>query len=166
MPIDFEPIEREFMQTLRAQAAFAGWKTRRKRCLWRALADGVEQGVELLRYRASFENRQLVSLGIYASVPCEREWPVYMPPEVWHKGRLYRRACLVPGQGLVDEATLGSGAVIELSSPADLADWLATVPADIERHVAPWFERHDTLATASYEYEIPRWRLQQAGLLP
>lgn len=166
MPIDFEPIEQAFMQTLRAQPAFAGWKTRRKRCLWRALADGVEQGVELLRYRDSFENRQLVSLGLYVSVPCEREWPVYVPAEVWNKGRLYRRACLVPGQGLVAEATLGSGAVVELCSPADLARWLATLPADIDRHVGPWFKQYDTLAAASYEYEIPRWRLQQAGLLP
>ncbi|CAB3696772.1 MULTISPECIES: hypothetical protein [Achromobacter] len=166
MPIDFEPIEQAFMQTLRAQPAFAGWKKRRKRCLWRALADGVEQGVELLRYRDSFENRQLVSLGLYVSVPCEREWPVYVPPDVWDKGRLYRRACLAPGQGLVGEATLGSGAVIELCSPDDLARWLAVLPADIERYVGPWFSQYDTLATASYEYEIPRWRLQQAGLLP
>ncbi|MFY1914023.1 hypothetical protein ACOTB6_20850 [Achromobacter xylosoxidans] len=98
MPIAFDPIELGFMETLRAQPAFAGWRKRRKRCLWRALGD-VEQGVELLRYRESFENRQLVSLGLYVSVPCEREWPVYVPPEVWSKGRLYRRACLVPGQG-------------------------------------------------------------------
>ncbi|WMD19128.1 hypothetical protein RAS12_21215 [Achromobacter seleniivolatilans] len=165
MPLDFDLIEKGFMETLRPQPAFAGWKKKRKRCLWRALGD-VEQGVELLRYQASFENRQLVSLALYASVPYEREWPVYVPQEVWHKGRLFRRAYLVPEQGLVDEPTFASGASVALTSQEELASWLATLPADIDQHVAPWFKQYDTLEAASYEYQIPRWRLQEAGLIP
>src|SRR6478609_6306675 len=90
MPIDFEPIENSFMETLRPHPAFAGWRKKRKRCLWRKVGD-VEQGVELIRYKDSFENRQRVSLGLYVSVPYEREWPVYVPTEIWDKGRLYRR---------------------------------------------------------------------------
>ncbi|MDQ8035432.1 MAG: hypothetical protein REJ50_25795 [Bordetella sp.] len=165
MPIDFAPIEDGFMNLVRAHPAFAGWRKKRKRSLWRSVGE-VEQAIELIRYKDSFENRQLVSIGLSVSVPCEREWPVYVPPDVWHKGRLYRRAFLVPGQGLVPEDAFASGAPVALCEPADLAGWLATLPADIERHVAPWFSQYDTLETASYEYEIPRWRLQQAGLVP
>lgn len=168
MPIEFEPIESGFMQILRAQPALtvrAGWKKKRKRCLWRALGE-VEQGIELVRHQTSFENRQLVSLGLYVSVPCEREWPVYVPAEVWDKGRLYRRAYLVPGQGLVDEPSFASGAPVALTSPEDLAQWLATLPADVDAHVLPWFKQYETREAASYEYQIPRWRLEQAGLIP
>lgn len=165
MPLDFSLIEDGFIDTLRPQPAFAGWRKKRKRCLWRALGE-VEQGVELVRYHASFENRQLVSLGLYVSVPCEREWPVHVPPEVWHKGRLYRRAYMVPGQGLVDEPTFASGASIALCSPVDLSAWLETLPADIEQYAAPWFTHYETLDAASYEYQIPRWRLEAAGLAP
>ncbi|MFC0258581.1 hypothetical protein CEY09_16055 [Achromobacter marplatensis] len=165
MPIEFEQIESVFMDTLRAHSAFAGWKKKRKRCLWRALGD-VQQGVELIRYKASFDNRQLVSVGLYVSVPCEREWPVYVPTEIWDKGRLYRRAYLVPGQGLVDEPTFASGASIAIASAEALAAWLATLPADIDAHVTPWFKQYETLEAASYEYQIPRWRLEKAGLIP
>jgi len=157
MPIDFEPIENGFMETLRPHPAFAGWRKKRKRCLWRKVGD-VEQGVELIRYKDSFENRQRVSLGLYVSVPDEREWPVYVPTEIWHKGRLYRRAYLVPNQGLVDDNSFASGALIALSSEEELAAWLATLAADIGPHVAPWFKQYETREAASYEYEIPRWR--------
>lgn len=165
MPIEFDPIESGFMEVFRPHPAFSGWRKKRKRCLWRAVGD-VEQGVELVRYKDSFENRQHVSVSLYVSVPCEREWPVYVPAEVWHKGRLYRRAYLVPGESLVSEPTLGSGATIALTSPEDLAAWLATLPADIDKYIAPWFAQYQTLEAASYEYQIPRWRLEQAGLIP
>ena len=126
----------------------------------------MEQGVELIRYKASFDNRQWVSLGLYVSVPCEREWPVYVPAEIWDKGRLYRRAYLVPGHGLVDEPTFASGASVAVATPEDLAAWLAALPDDIDAHVASWFKQYETLEDASYEYQIPRWRLEKAGLIP
>ena len=165
MPIDFDLIEKGFMEVLRSQPAFTGWKKKRKRCLWRALGD-VEQGVELIRYKASFENTQWVSLAVHVSVPCEREWPVYVPTEIWDKGRLYRRAYLVSGQGLANEPTFASGALLAITSPEELATWLGMLPGDIDKHVVSWFKQYETLEAASYEYQIPRWRLEQAGLLP
>jgi len=105
-------------------------------------------------------------LGLYVSVPCEREWPVYVPAEIWDKGRLYRRAYLVPGHGLVDEPTFASGASVAVATPEDLAAWLAALPDDIDAHVASWFKQYETLEDASYEYQIPRWRLEKAGLIP
>ncbi|WP_255469123.1 hypothetical protein [Achromobacter sp. UMC46] len=91
---------------------------------------------------------------------------MYVPTEVWDKGRLYRRTYLVPGQGLTNEPTFASGATLAITSPDELAAWIGTLPSDIEQHVVAWFKQYETLEAASYEYEIPRWRLEQAGLLP
>ncbi|MDX3984797.1 MAG: hypothetical protein QHC88_06035 [Achromobacter sp.] len=165
MPLDFALIEDGLMDVLRPHPAFAGWRKKRKRCLWRMVGE-VEQGMVLNRYKDSFENRQLVSIGVYVSVPHEGGWPVYVPPEVWDKGRLYRRAYLVLGKGLVPEDTLASGAPVALCEPEDLRAWLATLPQDIEQYMAPWFARYQTLEAAGYEYQIPKWRLQQAGHAP
>ena len=136
MSIALADLEQAVMDLLRAQPAFAGWKKKGKRCLWRTCGE-VQQGAELIRYRGSFDNAQHLSLGVYASFPCEREWPVYVPAEIWNKGRLYRRAYLKPGDGLIDEPTLGSGAVLTIHNEQELANWLAALPADIENHLAP-----------------------------
>ncbi|MGH8815385.1 MAG: hypothetical protein ACREX5_02250 [Achromobacter pestifer] len=167
MPIEFDVIEKGFMETVHSHPAFVGWKKRRKRSLWQALGD-VSQGVELIRHKASFDNMQWVSLGLFVSVPYERHWPesIDVLSDIWDKGRLYRRAYLIPGRGLTEDPTLGSGAVIKISSPEDLADWLAAMPADIEQFAAPWLQRYQTLEEASYEYKIPRWKLEKAGLIP
>ena len=125
----------------------------------------MQQGAELIRYRGSFDNAQHLSLGVYASFPCEREWPVYVPAEIWNKGRLYRRAYLKPGDGLIDEPTLGSGAVLTIHNGQELANWLAALPADIENHLAPGW-RYQSLEQAWYEYRIPSWRLAAAGIKP
>ncbi|MGV2866561.1 hypothetical protein [Achromobacter sp. AGC39] len=164
MPLDFALIEDGFMDVLRPLPAFAGWRKKRKRCLWHMVGE-VEQGLTLNRYKDSFENRQLVSLGVYVSVPHDGGWPVYVPPEVWDKGRLYRRAYLVPGKGLVSEDTFASGAPVALCEPDDLRVWLDALPDNIERYVAPWFGQYQTLEAAGFEYQIPKWRLQQAGFI-
>ena len=111
MSIALADLEQAVMDLLRAQPSRVGRKG--KRCLWRTCGE-VQQGAELIRYRGSFDNAQHLSLGVYASFPCEREWPVYVPAEIWNKGRLYRRAYLKPGDGLIDEPTLGSGAVLTI----------------------------------------------------
>lgn len=165
MPIALADLEQGVMELLRAQPAFAGWKKKGKRCLWRAYGE-LQQGVELIRYKGSFDDAQHVSLGVYVSFPYEKEWPVYVPAEVWNKGRLYRRAYLKPREGLIQDPTLGSGAVFKISSAQDLKDWLSTLAADVENHLAPWFQRYQTLEEAWYEYRIPSWRLQAAGLKP
>ncbi|WZB71926.1 hypothetical protein WJ968_09505 [Achromobacter xylosoxidans] len=85
MSIALADLEQAVMDLLRAQPAFAGWKKKGKRCLWRTCGE-VQQGAELIRYRGSFDNAQHLSLGVYASFPCEREWPVYVPVEIWNKG--------------------------------------------------------------------------------
>lgn len=164
MPINFQPIEDGFMDLVRPHPAFAGWR-KRKRCLWRTINE-VEQGLVLNRYKDSFENRQLVSIGVYVSIPHKGDWPVYVPTEVWDKGRLYRRAYLVPGQGLVPEDTFASGAPVALCEHEELPAWLATLPDDIDQHIAPWFKQFETLEAATYDYQIPTWRLQKAGLIP
>ncbi|WZB71927.1 hypothetical protein WJ968_09510 [Achromobacter xylosoxidans] len=83
------------------------------------------------------------------------------------QGRLYRRAYLKPGDGLIDEPTLGSGAVLTIHNEQELANWLAALPVDIENHLAPWLARYQSLEQAWYEYRIPSWRLaayrHQAG---
>ncbi|WZB60327.1 hypothetical protein WJ970_19945 [Achromobacter xylosoxidans] len=158
MSIALADLEQAVMDLLRAQPAFAGWKKKGKRCLWRTCGE-VQQGAELIRYRGSFDNAQHLSLGVYASFPCEREWPVYVPVEIWNKGRLYRRAYLKPGDGLIDEPTLGSGAVLTIHNEQELANWLAALPTDIENHLAPWLARYQSLEQAWYEYRIPSWRL-------
>lgn len=158
MPIALADLEQGVMELLRAQPAFAGWKKKGKRCLQQAYGE-LQQGVELIRYKDAFENAQRVSLGVYVSFPYEKEWPVYVPPDIWNKGRLYRRAYLKPGEGLVQEPTLGSGAVLEICNAEDLAKWLSTLPADTENHLAPWLQRYQTLEEAWYEYRIPSWRL-------
>jgi len=163
MPIALTDLEQGVMALLRTQPAFAGWKKKGKRCLWRACGE-LQQGVELIRYKGSFDNAQHVSLGVYVSFPYEKEWPVYVPAEVWNKGRMYRRAYLKPGEALVQEPTLGSGAVLTISDEQDMEDWLSTLAADVENHLAPWFQRYGTLEEAWYEYRIPSWRLQAAGL--
>ena len=165
MPIAFTDLEQNVLEALRAQPAFAGWRKKGKRCLWRACGD-VQQGVELVRYQSSFENAQWVSLGLYASVPYDKEWPVYVPPEVWNKGRLYRRVYLKPGAGLIEDNSLGGGAVLKITGADELAAWLETLPADVEHHVVPWLRQYRTLEQAQYEYRIPRWRLEAAGLAP
>ena len=165
MSIALADLEQAVMDLLRAQPAFAGWKKKGKRCLWRTCGE-VQQGAELIRYRGSFDNAQHLSLGVYASCPCEREWPVDVPAEIWNKGRLYRRAYLKPGDGLIDEPTLGSGAVLTIHNEQELANWLAALPADIENHLAPWLARYQSLEQAWYEYRIPSWRLAAAGIKP
>ena len=135
MSIALADLEQAVMDPARA-AGLRGLEEKGKRCLWRTCGE-VQQGAELIRYRGSFDNAQHLSLGVYASFPCEREWPVYVPAEIWNKGRLYRRAYLKPGDGLIDEPTLGSGAVLTIHNEQELANWLAALPADIENHLAP-----------------------------
>lgn len=163
MPIALSELEQGVMGLLRAQPVFAGWKKKGKRCLWRACGE-LQQGVELILYKGSFDNAQHVSLGVYVSFPYEKEWPVYVPAEIWNKGRLYRRAYLKPQAGLIQEPTLGSGAVLKISDEQDLEIWLSTLATDVENHLAPWFRRYQTLEEAWYEYRIPSWRLNAAGL--
>lgn len=163
MPIALSELEQGVMGLLRAQPVFAGWKKKGKRCLWRACGE-LQQGVELILYKGSFDNAQHVSLGVYVSFPYEKEWPVYVPADIWNKGRLYRRAYLKPQAGLIQEPTLGSGAVLKISHEQDLEIWLSTLATDVENHLAPWFQRYQTLEEAWYEYRIPSWRLNAAGL--
>ncbi|MGS1010916.1 hypothetical protein [Achromobacter anxifer] len=165
MPIALAELEQGVMGMLRAQPAFAGWKKKGKRCLWRACGE-LQQGVELIRYKGSFDNAQHVSLGVYVSFPYEKEWPVYVPAEIWNKGRLYRRAYLKPRAGLIQEPTLGSGAVLKVSDQQDMEELLSTLAADVENHLSPWFQRYETLEEARYEYRIPSWRPQAAGFKP
>lgn len=166
MPIDMADIETGVMGVLRAAPAFAGWKKKGKRVLWRALDGDLHQAVELVRYKAAFENRQLISIGVLVSFPYEREWPVYVPEEVWHKGRLYRRAYLVPGQEAIEHPRGDSGHVLVFTNPDEFQQWLPTLPAEIDAHLAPWLDRYATLQDAWYDYEVPRWRLEKAGLVP
>lgn len=165
MSIALADLEQGVMELLRAQPAFAGWKKKGKRCLWRACGE-LQQGVELIRYKGSFEDAQHVSLGVYVSFPYEKEWPVYVPAEVWNKGRMYRRAYLKPGETLAHEPTLGSGAVLTIRDEQNMKDWLTTLAADAENQLAPWFQRYQTLEEAWYEYRIPSWRLIAAGIEP
>ena len=44
MPIALADLEQGVMERLRAQPAFAGWKKKGKRCLWRACGE-LQQGV-------------------------------------------------------------------------------------------------------------------------
>ena len=135
MSIALADLEQAVMDLLRAQPAFAGWKKKGKRCLWRTCGE-VQQGAELIRYRGSFDNAQHLSLGVYASFPCERMAGLCAGRDL-EQGRLYRRAYLKPGDGLIDEPTLGSGAVLTIHNEQELANWLAALPADIENHLAP-----------------------------
>ncbi len=64
------------------------------------------------------------------------------PTDVWDKGRLYRRAYLVPGQGL-SEDTFASGAPVSCANPKSPPAWLATLPDDIDQHIAPWFKQFE-----------------------
>lgn len=93
MPIAFTDLEQNMLGSLRAQPAFAGWKKKGKRRLWRACGD-----------------------------------------------------------------------VLEITCAEDLAGWLPLLPADVENHIAPWLRRYQTIEQAQYEYRIPRWRLEAAGL--
>lgn len=72
--------------------------------------------------------------------------------EVWNKGRMYRRAYLKPGEGLVQEPTLGSGAVLKISDAHDMEDWLSTLATDVENHLAPGFSG------------IRRWRRHRTSI--
>ena len=83
MSIALADLEQAVMDLLRAQPP-SRWK--KKQALPVADLGEVQQGAELIRYRGSFDNAQHLSLGVYASFPCEREWPVYVPAEIWNKG--------------------------------------------------------------------------------
>lgn len=159
MALDWDELERGVAGVLRQHPGFAGWRKPSKRMLRETLGD-LQRGVELIRYKASFENHQMIGIGAFVSFPTEEpSWPV--PPEVWRKGRLFRRAYLVPGTGMVDEDTLGSGAVIALHDADELAAFLAALPADLDDHVEPWLDRFGTMEAAHYELRIPQWLLDR-----
>ena len=85
MSIALADLEQAVMDLLRAQPAFAGWK-KRASVACGGPAARCSKARSWIRYRGSFDNAQHLSLGVYASFPCEREWPVYVPAEIWNKG--------------------------------------------------------------------------------
>ena len=135
MSIALADLEQAVMDLLRAQPAFAGWKKRQALPVADLRRGAARRGADPL----SRLLRQCTAPvpGRVRVLSVRKEWPVYVPAEIWNKGRLYRRAYLKPGDGLIDEPTLGSGAVLTIHNEQELANWLAALPADIENHLAP-----------------------------
>ena len=164
MSIALADLEQAVMDLLRAQPAFAGWKKKGKRCLWRTCGE-VQQGAELIRYRGSFDNAQHLSLGVYASFPCEREWPVYVPAEIWNRAPVPPR--LSEAGRRVDRRTHAGQRRRADDPQRTRIGQLAGGPAGRHREPPrPWLARYQSLEQAWYEYRIPSWRLAAAGIKP
>ncbi len=159
MSLDLDEIEKEFATAVRKHAPFANWRKKGKRIFWSQLGD-MQLGVELIRFKASFEKNQLIGVCAFVSFPSPEKPPVYVSTDTWRDGRTYVRAYVVPGLKMVDEPTFISGAVISLRKPEDLYTLASNLSIDFDVHLFPWLTQRETLDAAVscflHEVSIPR----------
>ncbi|WP_445229196.1 hypothetical protein [Duganella rhizosphaerae] len=144
MSLDLDEIEKEFAIAVKKHTPFANWKKKGKRIFWSQI-DEIQLGVELTRFKASFEKNQLIGVCAFVSFPCPEKPPGYVSTDTWRDGRAYVRAYVVPGLKMVDEPTFISGAVISLRRPEDLYALTSNLSIDFDVHIFPWLERQSKL---------------------
>jgi len=139
MSLDLDEIEKEFARTVKAHPHFANWKRKGKRIFWNQ-QDEIQLGVELIRFKASFEENQQIAVCAFISFPCLEKPSGYVGIDSWRDGRKYVRAYIVPGVKMVDNPTFISGAIISLREPEDLYALASNLSADFDAHLLPWLE--------------------------
>jgi len=144
MSLNLEEIEKEFAIAVKSHAPFANWRKKGRRIFWSQLGE-IQLGVELIRFKASFEKNQQIGVCAFVSFPCPEKPPGYVSVDTWRDGRRYVRAYVVPGLKMVDEPTFISGAVISLRKPEDLYALVSNISTDFDAHLLPWLERQSQL---------------------
>jgi hypothetical protein len=140
MPIDLKTIERQFFDVVRPHPAFAGWK-KKARTLTGPASD-TQLGIELIRFRNSFENAQLIAVAAFCSIP----FPIrpdrthLAAHDDWAKDRLFWRTYLMPETGMTAQPTFGSGAVVFLHDESEALAWSTSLADDIDAFVLPWLD--------------------------
>ena len=147
MPIAFDEIEKEFANAVKSHPAFVGWKKKGKRMFWSPVGE-LQHGVELSRFKGSFENTQWIGVCSFVSYPAEKP-SGYVPSDTWRDGRMFLRAYIVPGREMVAEPTFRSGAVVKLCDIDDLNTWAAALPTDFGTLVVPWLQQRTTINVQS-----------------
>jgi hypothetical protein len=137
MPIPFEEIEAAFVDAVKAYPAFVGWKKKGKRLFWHQAGE-FHQGVELMRFKGSFEGLQWVGVCAFISYVHAEKPLGYVSDQTWKNGRVFLRSYIVPERQMVDEPTFKSGAVVKLREREELKRWSSGLSADFSHLLVPW----------------------------